>query len=132
MLGVFLFLVWFRTKPKKSLVQTLWAGNTNHRSQSGVLGLLPNEPLCSSLENQKVDAPQSDPVLKIIRLFGRNRPRVYGNYCLISGNSKFSSTLSERRVKMSRGSTWNKEETDIPSPLCFVRQKHVKSMLENV
>ena len=47
------------------------------------------------------------------RLFGRNRLPLsrkahYGNYCLINGNSKISSTFSDRRVEMSRGSTWSK------------------------
>ena len=60
----------------------------------------------------KVNAPRSDPVLKSIRLFGRHRHPLnrshYGNYCLISGNGP----LSDRRVKMSRGSIWSKEETE--------------------
>ena len=99
----------------------------------------------------KANAPRSDQVLKTIRLFGHNRHPLshvhYGNYCLISGNSKISSTLSNRRVKMSRGSTWSKEDIwvrypiDIASPLCSVLShdkfspdgptKARKRMLEN-
>ena len=64
----------------------------------------------------KANAPRSDQVLKIIRLFGRNRHPLsrahYKNYCLISVNSKISRTLSDRRVKMNRGSTLSKEETE--------------------
>ena len=71
----------------------------------------------------------------------------YGYYCLISGSSKTSSTLSKRRVKMSHGAKRRETEClldigvrypkDIPSPLCSighptVRQKHIKSMLENI
>ena len=52
----------------------------------------------------------------------------YGYYCLISGSSKTSSTLSKRRVKMSHGAKRRETEClldigvrypkDIPSPLC--------------
>ena len=49
----------------------------------------------------KANASRSDPVLKSIRLFGRNRHPLsrthYGNYSLISGNSKTSSKLSDRQ-----------------------------------
>ena len=52
-----------------------------------------------------------------MRLFGRNRHPLthhnahYGNYCLISGNSKMiGSALSDRRAKTSRWKTRSKEE----------------------
>ena len=65
--------------------------------------------------------------------FGRNRPPLnsvhYGNYCLISGNSKTSSTLSDRRVKMSRGSTWSQAETECL--LDIWKDTHIKRMLED-
>ena len=63
----------------------------------------------------KANAPRSDQVLKTIRLFGHNRHPLsrahYANYCLISGNSKTSSKLSDRQ------GIW----TDT----------HIKRMLEN-
>ena len=74
-------------------------------SPRGGLGSLQNEPWCDSKRtlvrfawDVKANAPRSDQVLKIIRLFGRNRHPLsrahYGNHCLISGNSKISRTLS--------------------------------------
>ena len=48
-------------------------------------------------------------------------------YCLIGGNS--NSTLSDRRVKMSRGSAWIKEETE-----CLLdnwTDTQIKRMLDN-
>ena len=81
----------------------------------------------------KANASRSDPVLKSIRLFGRNRHPLsrthYGNYWLISGNSKTSSMLSDRRVKMSRGSTWSQEEMECL--LDIWTDIHIESMLEN-
>ena len=67
---------------------------------------------------------------EIIRLFGRKGScscAHYGKYCLISGNSKIS-TLSDRRLKMGRGSTWSKEKTECL--LDIWTDAHIKCMLE--
>ena len=104
-----------RTKPKKSLVRTFLACVKPKQPVGDPAGEVVSvrfqtNPLAVRLRCEN-DRARSDPVQKIIYLFGRNRLPLLLIYIVwFAVNSKISVTLSDP-LKMSRGSTWSEEKT---------------------